>query len=388
MLASRWSGRPLVRVVTGLFVAVLVTGVLGGVFANRIERRTVEPRVDAVLAGTPQTSRGPFVTRELAVVGTGWRVDATATRAVLSLPERLLPWSLLAVVAAAVVTVLAAARARRRRATDLARERTEQLAATARELEVTNQQLRDADRSKDELLAAISHDLRAPLTVIHGFVELLLAGRSDGPDGRLLLERVEHQTAILTRLTEDLLTASQSRQAAAVATRQLVDVAHVLVTTTASAETGRLLTPTDDVHAWVDPDHLERIVTNLLVNAAKYGRPPIDVSARRVDDVVEVVVRDHGDGLDPDVRGAAFQPFTRIGEQRRDSFGLGLSIARELAERNDGSLDYQPPAGGGASFVLRLPASSPATVELPDAEPDGNGHRHEPPDLLSPLDPV
>ena len=113
--------------------------------------------------------------------------------------------------------------------------------------------------------------------------------------------------------------------------------------------------------ALADPDALRRILSNLLDNAAKYapGAPP-EVSARAAGNAVELVVADRGPGVPPGLEEKVFERFFRADDslaRRANGSGIGLSLARGLARGMGGDLIYRPRPGGGAEFVLTLPAA-------------------------------
>lgn len=97
----------------------------------------------------------------------------------------------------------------------------------------------------------------------------------------------------------------------------------------------------------------------LSANAARYaGDGPVTVTARVTPTVVQVVVADRGPGVDPDQQEAIFRRGVRgRSGAERDGSGLGLSIARWLMDEQEGALAYEPRPGGGASFVITLPAA-------------------------------
>lgn len=107
---------------------------------------------------------------------------------------------------------------------------------------------------------------------------------------------------------------------------------------------------------------VERIVENLVTNAARHhaGREPVEVAVDDLGGEVCIVVRDRGPGLDADDVELLFRPFAQLadGPRRRGSLGLGLFIARGLAESVGGSLGYADRAGGGAQFEVRIPSAS------------------------------
>jgi signal transduction histidine kinase len=110
----------------------------------------------------------------------------------------------------------------------------------------------------------------------------------------------------------------------------------------------------------VDEEHLQRMVTNYLVNSLRYGAPPVTVRACRVGADVEVRVLDRGLGVPEEFRARVFDKFAR-GDKRlsRDNqgTGLGLAIVRGLARAAGGDAWYEPNEPSGASFGLRLPAA-------------------------------
>ena len=93
---------------------------------------------------------------------------------------------------------------------------------------------------------------------------------------------------------------------------------------------------------------------------------PIELSARRVGDVIEFLVEDRGAGVPPAERERIFEPFYRAGGSPPDtgSAGLGLSIARRLAEAQGGNLRYEPRDSGGSRFVYSVPAADLTTLEV------------------------
>lgn len=307
----------------------------------------------------------------ITVVDRDWELEVAADRGLLTPAERLLPWIVLVAslaLAAAGTALVVRERRARSEALALVEVRTRELEAATEELTRTNAQLRAADRVKDQLLASVSHDLRSPLTVIQGFVDLLLEGRADGQDTMVLLARVRHQSELLARLVEDLLTAAQLDHDQLHVAARIVDLDAAVAGVIDTLAIGRLVSAPSGVRVRVDPDHLERILTNLLVNASKHGEPPFEVAvSMRSGTDVEVAVRDHGPGIAPEQRDEVFVAFAQLGEPRRGGVGLGLSIARRLAEANGGSLRYEDAPGGGACFVLVLPcaADEPATPDAP-----------------------
>ncbi len=237
-------------------------------------------------------------------------------------------------------------------------------AAHQRTLEVLQQQ--------EEFLAVASHELRTPVTIVTGFASGLQDHWEalDDEARRTYLDRLAGGATRLTNLVEDLLTTLMTRagrielHAEAVLVRDLVDDS--IAGSRINDDDVEVDVP-DGLAVAVDPRYGPRIIANLLDNAAKYGRPPVEVVARGCGDHVEIHVRDHGDGVRDDVRDHLFEGYWQSPRHtwRRDGgIGLGLHLVRDLARRSGGEVEHRAPDDGGALFVVRLPAdrSNPADV--------------------------
>ena len=253
--------------------------------------------------------------------------------------------------------LLARAQERTRAAEALAAERV-RLLAEAEHAEA----LREADRLKDALLAAVSHDLRTPLTTIKALAHDL------GALGDERTEIIEQEADRLERLVADLLDLSRLRAGALslqVELNAVDDLLGALLQRTEPAMRGRLdvaLAPGDALLVGrFDLVQSLRILANLVENAAKYapGDSSIEVRAERRAGTIAITVADRGPGIARDETARIFEPFHRGPGQRAGTrgAGLGLSIARGLAEAQDGTLEYAPRPGGGSVFTLTLPAA-------------------------------
>ncbi|HEX6535350.1 MAG TPA: ATP-binding protein [Gemmatimonadaceae bacterium] len=230
--------------------------------------------------------------------------------------------------------------------------------------------LREADHLKDALLASVSHDLRTPLTTIKAMAHDI-AGTGD--------ERaavIEQQADRLNRMVADLLELSRLN-AGALPVRREINAAEDLVGAAIQHVSGAL--DGREVHvsiAWSEPVlvgsfdfvHSLRILVNLIENAIKYSPrdTPVDIEVTRDERMLHLSVSDRGPGIAPAERERIFEPFYRLGGVSPDGghgAGLGLSIARRLAEAQGGAVTFEERPGGGSRFTLLLPA-----VVL-DAEP-------------------
>ena len=212
------------------------------------------------------------------------------------------------------------------------------------------------DELKSNFVAIASHELRTPASSIYG-VLATLSGRSDLPDEtRQALTQVGFEQAErMRRLIEQLLDLSQID-----ARRAPIERRPIVLNLTLSEIVSAAVPQGPDVEldvapnlaAILDPLVLDRVVSNLLINAVRYGSPPITVSAESRDRHLRIAVQDSGAGIPEELQPQLFERFAR-GENARGS-GLGLTIARAYARAHGGDLVYVP-GDDGARFELLLP---------------------------------
>jgi two-component system sensor histidine kinase KdpD len=223
--------------------------------------------------------------------------------------------------------------------------------------------LREADRLKDAVLAAVSHDLRTPLTTIKALAHEIGAGGDARAAG------IEEEADRLNRFVGDLLDLSRLNAGALELNPEIV-AAEDLVGAALQRASGCLgareivvsVGPGDSVLLGrFDFVHALRVLVNLLENAHKYSPPgtPVELSAAREDARLVFRIADRGPGIAETERGRVFEPFYRGPGRQPDTggAGLGLSIASGLAEAQGGHVRYEPRAGGGSIFVFSLPAA-------------------------------
>lgn len=233
--------------------------------------------------------------------------------------------------------------------------------ARAQRLADSEQALREADRLKDALLAAVSHDLRTPLTSIKALAhDLAQAGSETAAD-------IETQTDQLNRIVSDLLDLSRLNAAAMpthVEVNAAEDVVGAVMDQLSPVLDGRSVRISIDTHAPLllgrfDFVHTMRILMNLIENAHKYSplEQPIDVSAVRDGLWLRFAIEDRGQGIPEDQRERIFEAFYRATATPIPGAGLGLAIAKQLAELQGGTLGLMQRRGGGSTFVLSVPAA-------------------------------
>ncbi|MFE4962834.1 ATP-binding protein [Streptomyces sp. NPDC056660] len=221
--------------------------------------------------------------------------------------------------------------------------------------------VRAADRMRTALLRAVGHDLRTPLAAGWAAVTSLRSREVEfSPEDRdELLATAEESMARLGRLIDNLL--DLSRLEAGVLTLNLRATALEEVLPAALADT-----PTVDVHGepenmpplLADPPLLERVIANLVGNAARYSPPGkrVLVTASALAGRAELRIIDRGPGLPAGGRDRLFEPFQRLGDtDNTTGLGLGLALARGLTEAMDGTLTPEDTPGGGLTMVVSLP---------------------------------
>jgi two-component system sensor histidine kinase KdpD len=214
----------------------------------------------------------------------------------------------------------------------------------------------------------MSHDFRSPLTVVRGAIEILRSERP-GPlnvQQRELASRAARNAHRLEEFTEDLLEMARIEHGGVELERVEIDACALLrevvedhrAFADAREQRIELDCQSDHMTISVDVGRLRRALSNLIDNAIKFGPEgsPISVCARREAEVFSVSVTDRGPGVDRDERDRIFDKFSRGRRSTTTSgAGLGLSIARSLVELHGGSIRYEDPSEGGATFVVTVP---------------------------------
>jgi len=214
--------------------------------------------------------------------------------------------------------------------------------------------------------ASIAHEIRNPLSAILHAAQLLDESPGLPATDRRLLEIIQGQCQRMDGIVDSVLSLARRERAQA----DVVDVPRLLQRFVADYSTAHPLGPDQvetrspaPVYAMADPGHLQQVLTVLLDNARAYGRLPgqparvlLRAAPAEGEGVepgsIEIDVLDHGPGIPPAVAARLFEPFYTTSEH---GTGLGLYIARQLCEANQGSLRFVPVAAGGACFRIRLP---------------------------------
>jgi signal transduction histidine kinase len=239
----------------------------------------------------------------------------------------------------------------------LAEQGTTDLRRAIRTFNAMQRQVADEIARRTNTLAAISHDVRTPLTALRIKAEMI----DDTQMRHELIADIERMERITASALEFL--RGQSRNEPL----QRVDLSALLESECVDfEETGRSVTFAGEhnITCTCRPDALARAVRNLIDNAVKYAGTA-SVSLRREPDCVTISVSDHGPGIPVEQRDAALEPFGRLSparENQQGGFGLGLAIAKAVAEGHDGALILADNEPTGLVATIRLPAAglSPA----------------------------
>ena len=219
--------------------------------------------------------------------------------------------------------------------------------------------LKAADKLKDSFVAAVSHDLRTPLTTIKGLAHEMAA--SDERAGIIEAEADRLNNFVRDVLDLSRINAGELQMAVELnAADDLVGAALAQVTGLPRAKEIRVRVAHGDVIVGqFDFVHSLRCLVNLIENALKYSPPDtsVEIAVDRINGKVQFAVMDRGPGIRAQDLSRIFEPFVRVSSEQAGT-GLGLAIARRIAVAQGGDVTYAPREGGGSVFTLTLPAES------------------------------
>ncbi|HLY37390.1 MAG TPA: ATP-binding protein [Candidatus Binatia bacterium] len=250
-----------------------------------------------------------------------------------------------------------------RRRAELERERSLTMTDAAR------RHAEEASRAKDAFLATVSHELRAPLTPILAWADMLHDGALGGEQTVTALRAIKRNARAQARLIDDLLDVSRIVSGEwrvalrPVAVAPVVSAALEVVRPVADAKGVALVSelPADPVMVRADPERLQQVVWNLVSNGVKFtprgGR--VVVTLAESGQAARITVHDTGEGISPEFVPYVFEPFRQAdgsSTRRHGGLGLGLAIVRALVERHGGTVRADSAGEGhGATFTVELP---------------------------------
>ena len=233
----------------------------------------------------------------------------------------------------------------------------------------------ETERLKNDLLSAVSHDLRTPLASITGSAAALMDQPGLDPNARtVLLRTIREEGERLGRLVADLLDLTRIESGAVTARREWYPVEELVAATLGRLEgvlAGRAVRidmPEEMLLVSIDPTLMEQVLVNLVENAAKYTPPgsPIAIAAGSTANAAWIEVRDRGPGIAEGQEERIFQKFYRAADgQRAGGTGLGLAICRAILHAHQGRITAANLDGGGAVFRITLPLDHPPTPVAP-----------------------
>jgi len=242
-------------------------------------------------------------------------------------------------------------------------------------------ELSAADRSKNEFLAVLAHELRNPLAPIRNATEILHLSQPPTPESKTALEIIERQMGQMTRLIDDLLDIARITGNKLELRRESVEISQIL---RVAVETSRplidarrqeLIVTGPAERSFVDGDltRLAQVVSNLLNNASKFtpsgGR--IELTAGRQGSDAVITVRDSGVGIEPGALPHIFDMFAQgdHGMERAQGLGIGLTLVQRLTEMHGGSVRARSEGPGrGSEFEVRVPMLIEQIPQLDGAE--------------------
>jgi PAS domain S-box-containing protein len=239
-----------------------------------------------------------------------------------------------------------------------------------------------ANRSKDEFLAVVSHELRSPLNAILGYTRLLRTGAADAAEIEKTVEIIERNGRMQLQLIEDLLDSARIISGKLKLETQPVWLAGVItaaldvVRTAAQAKSIELVSNLEPLANQItgDPNRLQQIVWNLLSNAIKFTREGgrVELRMENADQHVRITVKDTGKGIEPEFLPFVFDRFRQSDSssaRRFGGLGLGLSLVKQLVELHGGTIEAASDGSDrGATFTVTLPqhaARSEAFIPQP-----------------------
>jgi len=261
--------------------------------------------------------------------------------------------------------------------TDTFNQMLEQIQKQDLEIQASRQEAVQASQLKDEFLATLSHELRTPMTPILGWAQILQRSSDDPAKVLQAAEVIERNARAQNRIVDDLLDMSRiisGKVRLDVRHSDLVEIIEGALDTVSAAAAARGIRLEREfepgpARVRVDPHRMQQVLWNLLSNAIKFTGVggAVSVSLRRLENSVEIAVRDTGQGIPANFLPHVFERFRQADSsntRHHAGLGLGLAIVKELVELHGGRVRAQSAgAGQGSTFTVVLPSGQPAGEE-------------------------
>ena len=230
--------------------------------------------------------------------------------------------------------------------------------------------LKELDQLKSQFVSMVTHELRAPLSAVEGYLSAYLSGAAgnDPQMNRQMLERAKARTHSLLDLVNDLLQFSRLESKKVERKKELLDLTDILINTVellrnqGEANEIAFLLDLPEKLPLVEADRseMEQLFTNLISNAIKYNvkKGKVAISAGPINHYLSIKIEDTGVGIDKEHLSSVFDEFYRIcGPETRyiTGTGLGLSIVKRIVESHFGFIEVDSKAGKGTAFTVKLP---------------------------------
>lgn len=239
-------------------------------------------------------------------------------------------------------------------------------AAVAIQNALLYQQVREADRRKDEFLAMLAHELRNPLAPIRSGLELLAI---ESGEHREIVELMQSQVEHVVRLVDDLLDVSRIMRGKVELRKQIVKLTDLIQRSVTAVRPNvdnrqqqlTVVAEVDPIFLNADPVRIVQVIENLLTNASKYMdvNGKITLTVERHSDTAVITVQDTGVGIDKELLPHVFELFTQSSrsiDRAQGGLGIGLTLVQRLVEMHGGSVSaHSDGLGHGSTFVVRLP---------------------------------
>ena len=236
------------------------------------------------------------------------------------------------------------------------------------EVAVDITELKEMERMKDDMISAVSHEMRTPLTAMLGYTSFLLENVVDQTQLREFLSTIHKETERLNELINNFLDLQRMKAQQvifcfkALAVHPLLAKAAALFAGVSKIHRLTVEVPSGLQQVFIDEVHMHNVLNNLLSNALKYSPKGGEVilGARQDDDTVTMWVRDEGIGIAPEIQDRVFDKFYQVDSGDRRSSrgtGLGLALAWEIVNAHGGRIWVESAVGKGSTFYVSLPVA-------------------------------
>jgi len=221
------------------------------------------------------------------------------------------------------------------------------------------------DRAKDEFISLVSHELRTPLTIVLGSLKTALSPAIALEDARTLIDNAIEGGESMAIIIDNLLELSRSQAGRLELVQKTLDMQEVVEGVVAKvkphfpAHLYTVAVGSSVLPITADPVRIERILYNLIENAAKYSPKGSEITTRVTKENSHLVisVTDHGTGMPPERLPELFEPFSRLvtHQEHTKGLGLGLVVCKRLVEAHRGRIWVESELGKGSTFYFTLP---------------------------------